>query len=553
MRLKKIIFNYLLILFLYTFHAICLSQVTVDSCTLLQTFYYSQFEYTREPTDQIYIITSNNMLKTLNDSIFEGWTLASEYITTILHNSFIFHLNNILKTRNINAQIDSSIPYIKNLILHLQNSSLSHEQISVIVTQAKNLSIKTLQDILQTDTNQVNKIKSKVINIPHLNSYQFELLKNKIISKYQNINNFILFLNPHYGVGLALTKIDAYHAAKLSTLSQTTPGNPVFFDIVRLKQHLNNILNLRTKLKWLFANTNKNNLIEIFSQLRKNINKPIENWDTKFIALLQKYAQPHNITLNQEILYELKKYIDMLNLLDFLPIDSLPDTSALKIHFDTFTDTQYIIFIDMKNIGAHNLFILHNSAQSILKEIELLEAKLILLENNPNEENNTILKSEITKIYLDLINIRSNILQQTAKYMEQIRNNITHILTQLCSSHVMWYSGDDIYIKVKLNSQINLQQLLFAIKLNPNLKDTIRIAILNTKTKSRINLDQARIELSQASALLKISEKLGWDAIIVQQDENTHIYNYNPKIQNFEEIPTAFKLLLMMLNSIKQN
>lgn len=356
-------------------------------------------------------------------------------IDYIYIDNFIIYKDSIIgiRSNNLNIYINDQIS-IENSITNLQN------ELNKIKRIINNKNIKK---------DDIKYIITRFFKLENNNIKNNKLLKlDKIYNKIKNYSNYYIIYKYHpLEINKVLKENKDYRDDRIINLNKslynTNLYNLILYDTIDKLTKLYN-KNIRSKIKYLITNFNKNNISEIL------INK--RNIDIKDIVENIKFDK--NIYSIYDIIqYKLKIYDDILLFLkDILINNKERDIKQLKkIILEKFDNTRFTF--DKFYINE----ILHLQKNEIIKELKnILKKTIIHKKLNEDENIEQIIQCNNTKKSFYCDNYKLIITKENYNILlDIIYYDITNIYKQKILFNLVNYNINNIYkFKYYLNEKI---------------------------------------------------------------------------------------------------
>jgi hypothetical protein len=472
------------------------------------------------------VVASNQSLRFFNNEVFDNWTQASEFMSQLLHRWFVLNLQRERPESASWLMTMAETPFTKNLQLVFASRGAFSPELSALLMTAKDRAVRDLVEFVYSsqDAQKFELARFKhdrpathnplEIKLPDFASA--DLAKLRLLLHHQFVDPAALTkqLLHNYAVGIGANELDAQFSARVSGNSQIRPNSVIDFSLTRLLLVVEGMQSQRELLGPSFATLTEADLIRLFSTLRRFSTDPADRPSPEVAAVVRELnLQPDGSSLEKSLL-QLRRYMRTLGFLDYLPRGWFEHVEGSAEAFSNLGSVDWIIYGDIRGLGAANLLLLHKESKRMLpmlRQAKLLEDQLL---RGKDPAPNGLLQ-EHQKLLSEIEDLREKILQPSNA---AIRANVEALTGVLKSQGIpreqmaIWNSGDDIVISVRGARSMEPGEFLSAIVRSPNFSTELRFGVLRLDQSRPLELKDARLMVAEVVSSIKSQEGNSQDA-----------------------------------------
>ncbi len=462
------------------------------------------------------VIGSNNSLRFYNNQVFKGWTLGSEYMSQLQHHLLVRRL--VTGTDQGWILNFAETPYTKNVQLAFISKGHSIETLSAALIRARTEStediVRMIYEPLENSgisSSRLPPIKwqqprtEEMIPVPKLDQHDMTKLREALKKQFPTEDDLRKQLNQNYSLGIGHNELDAQFAAKLSS-NTGTGGHPIIeFSLSKLSAVLDGIENQRKRLGDKFNGLSDEELLKLFTKLRQKSYDSDPQKIQKIEAEIKEMAmgeQPPDFSVR------LSRYIRTLNFLDYLPREWFAESDGAAAAFDQLRKTRFLIYADIRGLGAGNLLQLHKQSSALrAKVIAIRELDAVMLQDLKTERQDLVLQRE--ELLNELYELRSKILSSSNDRVQEVQDWLRITLRDAeiqDSQFAVWNGGDDLIVAVQNENFENARSFIKTLKSSESFPSDLRLAVMRLDQTASFSLADSRTAVAEIMHELKFRQ-----------------------------------------------
>jgi hypothetical protein len=340
-------------------------------------------------------------------------------------------------------------------------------------------------------------------------------------SKFANVDSLTEWLLLNFGIGVGFHQVDSHANARMAALEPEQSREVRLFDPHSFQAHLHAASSKRKDLAPLFEGKSEAQLHELFGDLRKYLeNLAVEDVSPRLLGELNNlHLKRTGLPLNEYdlpfVLLEVESYVRTINILDFLPMDTISIDPNSRKQFESLGSWRGALYADILRLGARNLTILHQSLDKNLALIDdiAFESERLDRAMNVGIESDSVkaIETKLLNLRAQLIAVRASILNESGLMVNRVHDELINTLGKLGidrNSFRMVAYGDDIF--VVWNKDIDPTTVIKHIRENPFLAERLRLGgMKNTENTQFLTLADARNTIGLTGEAVKKIEAMG--------------------------------------------